>query len=88
MDVNITPTRTSISHHVSPSDEVQVKGFAASTEGYGNPSFVTLQVEAGSYADGTRQSFTLFFTPEVAARLGGELTLASAEAICPEEAPA
>jgi hypothetical protein len=88
MEITIKPERTSVSHHVSPSDEVKVQAFPRSDEGYGNHPFVTLQVDMGEWSKGTRQSVVLFFSPEEAARLGGELTLAGAEAICPEEAPA
>ena len=85
MQIKVESDRMKAEMHVKDDAETDVRSFPRSTEGYGNPAFVTLTVRVGEYRDNNVQEITLYLTPDMAAQLGGKLSLAGVDALCEAE---
>ena len=82
MDIRVSHNGSSVSMHADVDTHTEVKAFPQDSGEHGNPPFVCLTLSEGDFPH--RQDVRVYLSPEMAAQLGGELSLASAEAICPE----
>jgi hypothetical protein len=80
MDIKVTPRHTTVSIHADQDTPVEVRAFPKGEDG--RMAFVILSL------GGWERELQLFLTPEVAAQLGGELSLAAVDALCPDEVEA
>lgn len=84
MTLKVESNRMAVNMHVKNDVETDVRAFPASTEGYGNPAFVSLSLRVGLYSENDVQEITLYLEPDMAAQIGGALSLAAVDSMCPD----